>query len=99
MSDADRLSAYDRELSAVMPADFKDWWQNSPDEWPIVARRVIEGLRERAEWNAANAPADPALLALASAVREWAQWVGAVHVGSPEHKLFLMAKEQGLIDA
>jgi hypothetical protein len=35
------------ELSKVMPADFKDWHQNSPSEWPVVARMVIESLRER----------------------------------------------------
>lgn len=42
-----RLKRYDEELSAVMPKDFKDWWENSPEEWPIVARGVIESLRER----------------------------------------------------
>ena len=35
------------ELSKVMPPDFKDWWQNSPREWPIVARWCIENLRNR----------------------------------------------------
>lgn len=44
-----RLKRYDEELSAVMPKDFKDWWENSKEEWPIVARGVIESLREREE--------------------------------------------------
>jgi hypothetical protein len=38
---------YERELSAVMPPDFKDWWENDRTEWPLVAKSVIEGLRER----------------------------------------------------
>lgn len=45
-----RLKRYDEELSAVMPKDFKDWWGNSKEEWPIVARGVIENLREREEF-------------------------------------------------
>lgn len=40
------LLAWEEELSKVMPEDFKDWWQNSRCEWPLVARLVIEGLRE-----------------------------------------------------
>ena len=36
---------WERELSAVMPADFKDWWQNSRREWPAVAAEVIKSLR------------------------------------------------------
>ena len=43
------LTAWHTELSKVMPPDFKDWWQNSKAEWPLVARLVIEGKnRERA---------------------------------------------------
>jgi len=51
-----RLKRYDEELSAVMPKDFKDWWGNSKEEWPIVARGVIENLREREEiaWQQVN---------------------------------------------
>lgn len=41
------LRFWQSELSKVMPPDFKDWWQNSPREWPIVARRCIENLRNR----------------------------------------------------
>ena len=38
-----KLARWEDELSAVMPPDFKDWWQNSREEWPMVARMVIEG--------------------------------------------------------
>lgn len=44
---ADMLIAWETELSKVMPADYKDWWQNSKEEWPMVARMSIEGLRKR----------------------------------------------------
>lgn len=44
---ADMLVAWETELSKVMPSDFKDWWNNSKTEWPLVARLVIESLRER----------------------------------------------------
>lgn len=44
-----RLAKWESELSKVMPADFKDWWQNSREEWPEVARMVIEGLRKQVE--------------------------------------------------
>jgi cephalosporin-C deacetylase-like acetyl esterase len=49
MTDLERLKAYDDELSKVMPPDFKDWWQNSKDEWPEIAAWVITNLRERLE--------------------------------------------------
>ena len=42
-----RLRRYDEELSKVMPADFKDWHQNSKEEWPEIAAAVITNLRER----------------------------------------------------
>lgn len=45
----ERLDRYDQKLSAVMPPDFKDWWQNSQEEWPDVAAGVIENLRKREE--------------------------------------------------
>jgi hypothetical protein len=41
------LNAFHDELSKVMPSDYKDWWQNSKAEWPLVARVTIEHLRER----------------------------------------------------
>lgn len=44
---ADMLIAWETELSKVMPLDYKDWWQNSREEWPLVARMTIESLRER----------------------------------------------------
>ena len=44
---ADMLVTWETELSKVMPADYKDWWQNSKEEWPMVARMSIESLRER----------------------------------------------------
>ena len=37
------LAQWQAELSKVMPPDFKDWWENSKAEWPLVARLVIEG--------------------------------------------------------
>ncbi len=48
-SELARLQRYDEELSNVMPKDYKDWWENSPEEWPIVAKSSIESLREREE--------------------------------------------------
>jgi hypothetical protein len=42
-----QLKSWESELSKVMPPDFKDWWENSKDEWPVVARMVIESLRDR----------------------------------------------------
>lgn len=49
MTDTERLKLYDDLLSAVMPPDFKDWWQNSKDEWPEIAAAVIVNLRQREE--------------------------------------------------
>lgn len=46
---AERLERYEQALSAVMPPDFKCWWQNSRDEWPDVAAGVIKDLRMREE--------------------------------------------------
>ena len=46
-SELDRLQRYDNELSSVMPEDYKDWWQNSKEEWPEIAKGSIESLRER----------------------------------------------------
>lgn len=53
---AAQADEYDRELSAVMPTDFKDWWE-SPSERPQIAARVIQSLREREDfsWQAAQA--------------------------------------------
>lgn len=40
----DMLLSWETEIGKTMPHDFKDWWQNSPQEWPIVTRMVIESL-------------------------------------------------------
>jgi cephalosporin-C deacetylase-like acetyl esterase len=50
MTDAERLKLYDEEISKEMPKDFKDFWENSKEEWPLVARLVLEGRRENLEW-------------------------------------------------
>lgn len=50
MTDFERLKAYDEEISKVMPEDFKDWWENSKDEWPLVTRLVLEARQEDIEW-------------------------------------------------
>ena len=47
------LTAWETELSKVMPPDYKDWWQNDKREWPLVARLVIEGKNRHAELDAA----------------------------------------------
>lgn len=46
---ADLLVKWESEISKVMPPDFKDWWQNSRADWPLVTRMVIESLKEREE--------------------------------------------------
>ena len=38
-----------QELSKVMPTDLKDWFQNSPEELPIIARNMIEHLKKENE--------------------------------------------------
>jgi len=45
-SELERLQRYDDEISKEMPKDYKDWWQNSKEEWPLVARLTLEGRRE-----------------------------------------------------
>lgn len=40
-----RLQRYDDELSKVMPKDYKDWWQNSKEDWPELAAASIDKLR------------------------------------------------------
>jgi hypothetical protein len=44
-----RLKRYDDEISREMPLDFKDWWENSPEEYPLVTRLVLEGRRQEIE--------------------------------------------------
>jgi len=48
-SELERLRRYDEELSKVMPSDFKDWHQNSKEEWPEIAAWVIQNLRKQLE--------------------------------------------------
>ena len=43
------ISKWHAELSAVMPADFKDWHENAQAEWPAVAAQVIRNLQAREE--------------------------------------------------
>jgi cephalosporin-C deacetylase-like acetyl esterase len=50
MTDLERLKLYDEEISKEMPEDFKDFWENSKEEWPLVTRLVLEGRRENLEW-------------------------------------------------
>lgn len=42
-----RLRRYDEELTKVMNPDFKDWHQNSKEDWPELAAWVITNLREQ----------------------------------------------------
>lgn len=44
---ASSKKAWETELSKVMPSDYKDWWENSKEEWPMIARLTIESLRKR----------------------------------------------------
>ena len=44
-----QLERWEAEVSREMPSDFKDWWQNSRLEHPLVARLVLESRRERAD--------------------------------------------------
>lgn len=44
MTDAERLKRYDDLLTAYFPPDFKDWHQNSRDEWPEI---TVMALRRR----------------------------------------------------
>jgi len=45
-----RLKRYDEELTKVMTPDFKDWHQNSKEEWPELSAWVITNLREQLNW-------------------------------------------------
>jgi len=49
-------SKFIEELSKVMPEDFKDWFQNSPEELPIIVRNMIEHLKKENEmlWSMIN---------------------------------------------
>jgi hypothetical protein len=45
-----RCRDYDERLTAVMPADMKDWHKNNRDEWPLVAADMIAHRGEEIEW-------------------------------------------------
>ena len=64
-----RLADYDTRLSAVMPPDFKDWFQNAKQEWPDVAARVVTNLRERLD--AADRHANEEATRLQAQVAMW----------------------------
>ena len=44
-----RLAKYDELLTAVMPPNFKDWHENSRNEWPEIAAWVITNLRKQCD--------------------------------------------------
>lgn len=48
-SELARLKRYDDLLTEVMPPDYKDWHENSKEEWPLVASLTIQNLRLREE--------------------------------------------------
>lgn len=52
---AERCADYDKRIGEAMPADFKDWHDNLPREWPEVAAGTIKRLRERLEQAEAKA--------------------------------------------
>lgn len=72
--------SYRKELSAVMPSDFKDWWQNSKKEWPALAAMIIKDKRESADRDAqmleAVVAVHDARLALLQTL-----WAGSAKVG------------------
>ena len=45
-----RVRDYDDRLTAVMPPDYKDWHENSRQEWPLVAALTIENLTAQSDW-------------------------------------------------
>lgn len=47
-AEIERLHDYDTKLSAVMPADYKDWHEGSKKEWPELAAESIKMWRDRA---------------------------------------------------
>ena len=54
------LARWKAALDPVMPADFKDWHENSPAELPGVAAWVITNLREQAGLDARRTAEHPA---------------------------------------
>jgi hypothetical protein len=41
---AQKLMAWEDELSSVMPMDCTDWWKNDRTEWPMIAAATIRRL-------------------------------------------------------
>jgi hypothetical protein len=39
-------SKFVEELSKVIPKDCKDWFQNNPEELPIIARSIFEHIKK-----------------------------------------------------
>lgn len=57
---AEECARWKAAIGAEMPADFKDWHQNSDAELPEIAAWVIRNLREReAQLAEAERAADP----------------------------------------
>lgn len=75
-----RASADDwvRAIAPLMPADFKDWHENNPREWPAVTAEVIAALRESEAFWLAQAykvhPKAPNLACPSVQARLAAQW-------------------------
>jgi hypothetical protein len=67
-----QLAAWETEIGAVMPTDFKDWHQNAKSEHPIVARSVIESLskRESQAWDHLATALTPRPIAEAGPVKD-----------------------------
>jgi len=42
-----RIKQWHDALTPLMPSDFKCWHENTPNEWPEVAARVITSQQDR----------------------------------------------------
>lgn len=94
--DGKRLHDYDTRLSAVMPADFKDWHQNSKAEWPEIAAGVITNQREHIDFYIEDLKRKDAEIerkdALLRDIREWMdRWQGR---STEELILFIQERNQ-----
>jgi hypothetical protein len=49
MTDAERLKRYDDLLSDYFPPAFKDWHENSRDEWPEITVMALRGRDKEIE--------------------------------------------------
>lgn len=50
MTDKELLALWESEFSAIMPEDMKDWWENTKEEWPIVAVALLKNYKQQLEW-------------------------------------------------